>query len=663
MWRFLRGNKGCESPRHVFCVDTETNRVSHPTHPDASLEKLRLGVARYARIEHGKPGSRVEFAFNTIDQWWAWLARRVSTRSVNWIFAHGAGFDLRVLGLGGEIDQGRLRLLRPPTKSLDQSPTASTPPARSGLLVLDSPPLIFECWFPGGASLRFVDLRNWLNFPLAQVGQRLGLEKLTMPDPWDDDATWLTYCRRDCEILERAALFLFAWQKEHDLGVFKPTLAGQAMQCFRHRFHSRKICLHDVEACKDFERDAYYAGRLAQFYCGEIRRSDKGVGGCLFDKFNERAPRPVGPVFKLDVNALFPSVMRAGRFPCKLIDYAPKAYDRQAIPAGEGIGIIARVRLKAADHDYPQRVQGKVSFATGELETTLAGAEFRRAIDAGEVQEILAWAAYETSDLFANFVDYFWQLRLMAKLSGDWMASAMCKLMMNALYGKFAQRRHEWVNQPGRCAPEPWSSWFEIDGPSRTIQEFRSIGELVQLRTDRGHHPQSFAAISAFVTSAARVRMDALRTIAGYHNVYYQGVDSLFVSPLGLERLQAAGEVCDDALGKLRLEGESDEATFLGCGLYEFSGKWVRCSIRRGAREIKLGEFEQDQFESLERWASKPPIDGVTVRTITRKIGGYESTVGLTDNGWVRPMKGKPCRSTLTQSAVATSCVLLNAES
>lgn len=661
MWRYLRGNKGCEGPRHVFSVDTETASEDHPTIKGARLEKLRLGVARYARVEHGKPGSRCEFAFNTCDQFWAWLARRVSPRSLNWVFAHGAGFDVRVLGFASEVDQGRLLLRRPPVKSPTESPTGPALRVETGLLVLDSPPLILECWFPGGAKLRIVDLRNWMNYPLAEVGRRLQLEKLEMPDPWEDDEAWLTYCRRDCEIVEQAALFLFRWQKEHDLGVFKPTLAGQAMQCFRHRFHSRKIVLHDDERCKDFEREGYYAGRLAQFYCGEIRRGDKGVGGLLFDKFDEHAPRPIGPVYKLDVNALFPSVMKAGKFPRKLLWYAPKAYDASPIPAGIETGIIARVRLKTADNEYPQREQGKVSFLRGEFETVLAGDEFVRALAAGEVQEICSWAAYETTDLFANYVDFFWQLRLMSKLAGDRIAAGMCKLMLNALYGKFAQRRHEWVTLAGRVAPEPWSLWYEIDKPARTISEFRSIGETVQIRTDRGHHPESFAAVSAFVTAAARCRMDALRSIAGWHNVYYQGVDSLFVSPLGLERLEAAGEVCPDALGKLRIEGVSDEATFLGCGLYEFAGQWTRCSIRRGAREVRLGEYEQDSFESLEKWASSPPLDGVTVRKVTRKIGGNESTIGLTDNGWVRPKAGQSWRSTLTRDDVTSSCVLLNA--
>lgn len=664
MWRYLRGNKTNEAPRHVFCVDTETLRGENPQDPFASVERLRLGVGRYMRIDGGKTSNHVEFAFNTTDQFWSWLARRVSARSVNWVFAHGAGFDARVLGWGVEIDKGRLLLNQPTPKTARQGTASKSERRQSGLLVCDSPPTILECWFPGGAKLRIVDLRNWMNRPLADIGDKLGLPKLPMPDPWESDESWLTYCRRDCEILELAVARLFAWQKEHDLGVFKSTLPGQAMQCYRHRFHSCKIVLHDVLACSEFERKGYYAGRLAIFYVGEIKRSDKGVHGLLSDKFTEAAPKPVGPVYKLDCNSLFPSVMKTGRFPKRLIEYCPEASSGCLMPGGEDVGIIARVRLRHARNEYPRREGGQVDFASGEFETVLAGEEFKRAVGCGEVAEILAWAAYETDDLFSNYVDYFYQLRFMASLAGNYLEASLCKLMLNSLYGKFAQRLHEWVNQPGLCPPEPWSEWVEIDRPTKTIKQYRSIGEMVQLRTDRGHHPGSFPAISAFVTAAARVKMDALRQLAGWHNVYYQGVDSLYVSPLGLERLQAAGEVDQTALGKLRLEGESDECLFLGCGVYLFDGTWTRCSIRRGAHEVRIGEFEQDQFESFERSLGKAPSEGVSVRTVTRKLETAYSLAGCTDNGWVRPKVGRACESSprkmVDPSTLCESSVSLN---
>ena len=645
MWRYLGGNEGCEGPRHVFSVDTETNRQPDLKDPFASREVLRLGVARYCRLDKGKPTCRREFAFKTADQFWGWVAGLAGPRSLNWIFAHSAGFDIRVLGWPEEVDQGRLLLGNPTPRGKQQAEAVKPQQPKGGVLVLDGPPLIVECWFPGGAKIRIVDSRNYWNTTLAEIGQEIGLDKLPMPEPWDCDQDWLEYCRRDCEILEAAILRLIEWHVEHDLGVFKPTLAGQAMQCFKHRFHSRKIVLHDDDECKRHERSGYFAGRLACFYVGEVSRSDKGVRGELFDKFSERAPRPVGPVHKLDVTSLFPSVMRGNLFPCKLLGRRFDKAAECAMPGNADIGIMATVRLNAIDHEYPKRFRGKVHYCRGRFETTLCGPELSRAFAAGEVESVSGWSAYAMADLFSSYVDYFWQLRYMALLAGRRIEAKTCKLMLNALYGKFGQRTHEWLSQPGLYPPEAWTNWTEWTKGGDAVRQYRSIGNMVQLRQERGDHPDSFAAISAWVTSLARCRMDQLRGIAGYHNVYYQAVDSLFVNDAGLERLQAASEVEECTLGKLRLEGSSDEAKFLGPGMYEFDGRWTRVSISRGAREVRLGEFEQDQFESFERSVSRPPEAGVQVKRVVRRTGESVPTAGLTANGWVIPTRGEACES------------------
>lgn len=654
MWRYLAGNKTSEGPRHIFSVDTETVREPEKPGSHWSIERLRMGVVRYCRLEGGRPKSGKILAFDKSDQFWQFLERHAEPRSMAWVFAHGVGFDLRVLGWQQGIDSGRLLLRKWRLDSKKSTPSAISTKPETGLLVLDGVPTIVECWLSTGARVRIVDTRNWWPCKLAELGEATGLPKLAMPEPWDSLESWLTYCQRDCEIVEASAVALLNWTREHDLGVFKPTAPGQALQAYRHRFHSRKIVLHDNPEVKQLERASYYAGRLEMFYCGRIERSDRGVKGMLFDKFDEQAPRPVGAVYKLDVNGLFPSVMRGNLFPRRLKSWN-STYD---LSRPESSSVLARsvasVLLRNCCVSLPQREKGKVTYYTGTLRTTLAGPDLVAALENSESMVVEAIATYEVDELFTSYVDFFQQLRYMARLAGKTLEAKLCKLMLNSLYGKFAQRSFEWETLPRVMPPEPWANWHAIDAEARTIREYRAIGDLVQVRCDRGDHPNSFCAISAFVTAFARRRMDELRAIAGPHNVYYQGVDSLFVSAMGLERLQAAGEVDDCQLGKLRIEGESSDTEFLAKGIYRFAGQWTLTSVRGDAKQIADLEFEQDQFQSLAESVADPPLDGVRVQRIHKRLATQPGEYDLTPAGWVRPRRAIACEP--SQSAAEEHC-------
>lgn len=645
MWRYLAENKTSEGPRHIFSVDTETVREPHPTDDSWAVEKLRLGVVRYCRLENGRRGSQVALAFRTGDEFWDFIERHSERRGLNWIFAHGLGFDLRALGWQQCIDSGRLLLRQWRLDKPRSTPGKPATKPETGLLVLDGVPTIVESWLRNGGRLRMCDTRNWWHCKLSEVGDSVGLPKLEMPDPWASDDVWLEYCTRDCEIVEEAVVGLCNWTRNHDLGVFKPTAAGQSMQAFRHRFHHKKVVLHDAVSVKRLERDAYYAGRLAIFYAGKVESTDRGVNGMLFDKFSEDAPEPSGTVYKLDVNSLFPSVMRANLFPCKLLRWNLTPSDSPKTLPGQTASTVATVLLKNACESYPVRREGQLLYAGGNFVTTLAGPELSRASMSGSTAECVSWAEYQTAELFTEFVDFFVDLRNQAKRSGNALEARLCKLIANSLYGKFAQRSFEWEALPRMHPPEPWSQWCAIDAELGKIREYRSIGELVQARVERGDHPNSFTAISAWVTSFARLRMDQLRETSGYHNVYYQGVDSLFVSRLGLDRLQAAGEVADSELGKLRLEGESDLTQFLAKGVYYFNGQWTRVGVSGNAVQVAGVEYRQDEFQGLAEACRSEPIDGVRVRQRHCRLMTDPASLDLTPAGWVRPRVLEQCVS------------------
>jgi len=643
MWRYLPPNKSSEGPRHIFTVAVETRRGAHPTLPDSHLERLRLGVARYCRVECEDRKNQVEYAFDAQSLFWGWLDRRCERRSINWVILYDASYSLRVLGWQRAVDSGALLLKRYRREKQKKSAESAEIKLETGILALDGLPTIVDCWARCGARIRFCDFRNWHNVALGEIAESVDMRRLSTPDPWECDEAWIEHARRDAGILEESMYRLLLWHRGHDLGVFRPTTAGQSMQCYRHRFDSAKIVVHDEADVRKLEAASYYAGRLDIFYRGRILARDPHPSGQLFPPADDPVGGEPGIVYKLDVNGLYPYVMCAHRYPRRLISWETSSPTSRTLSRADYPRSICTLSVNTCSGEYPVRRSGRVVWSTGCFTTALAGPEIAAIAATSSSITIEAFATYELADLFGEYVSFFRALREDAKKRDRGLESRMCKLLLNALYGKFAQRKYEWVNRPTEYPPEPWSHWAAIDRDSRTVREYRAIGKLVQERQARGYSDHAFVAIPAFVSAHGRVHMDRLRTIAGDRQVYYQGVDSLFVTRLGLDRLQSAGQVDDTRPGALRLLGESRDTRFLERGVYYFAGHWTRCSIKTGAVEISDCEYQQDQYEGLAMSCTHPPEDGVRVKTVRRSLVRTPSLAQVEGQGWLRRPIDQSC--------------------
>lgn len=640
-WRYLKHNKASWGPQNVLVVDTETTRLAVDGRGTSYVERFRLGVASFARLRASGRAAWQRLVFTDREQFWRLVESKVRAQSVLWVFAHNVGFDSRTLGFWQLLANGRFSRTRERDRKHGSKSGQRQSDHRTGLLVTADPPTIVEAFARNGGLIRMVDTLNYWPATLAEIGRWVGLEKLTMPDPWAPDEDWETYCKRDVEILERAIVKYVSWVKENQLGVFSLTMPSQAMHGFRHTMAAKSVVIHDEKQVQQLESEGYYGGEV---YCGFLGQVERGPGTSQLALGESRpVPQSFGTrhVHHLDCNSLFPATMAGNLFPCRLLEWgSPKMASRQLVGRMDG-GCIAECLLDTGSQDVFTRRAGRSGRFRGVFVAVLCGPELLAAIDAGLVVAIRRWARYQLSDLFSGFVSRHWQLRWTAKLAGDDFASQMHKRVMNSLYGKFAQRSYEWEDCPDMATHEPWGCWYDLDTTRGEIAHYRAIAGTVQRSVRRGYHENAFVAVSAFVTSYAREHMRRLRVITGERQVYYQGIDSLYVSDVGLERLKAAGEVDRGSLGKLRYEGSADTAAFMGWGLYRFGDKWVRTSIGRGAIECVPGEFEQQNFERLATALSHEPTDGVNVSVVKRTLAA-SPPVGIVDkDGWVNPLPAK----------------------
>jgi hypothetical protein len=118
--------------------------------------------------------------------------------------------------------------------------------------------------------------------------------------------------------------------------------------------------------------------------------------------------------------------------------------------------------------------------------------------------------------------------------------------------------------------------------------QYRSIGDTTYRKCKNDEEPDdTFVAIAAWTTSAARVYMHELRAVAGERECYYQYTDSLFVTKKGYTRLCDAGYVDHNTIGKLKTYNEYATIEVRGPGWINYGDRLKACGI--GENAIKTG--------------------------------------------------------------------------
>jgi len=598
-----------------MAFDTETLPRQEDTKGYRFTHRFRLGTAKLARMRGTEPSKIQRRRFSTTDEFWQCVKDISATNYTTWIVSHNALFDLIAVEFPRMFDEGKIVPEWPRAKRMTKLANGETIQT-AATMVIESPPTIIALRIvETGARIVFLDSLNWFPVALREMGERLGLPKLPFPD-WDEsDETWFEYCQRDSDILFDTFVELMRWVRQNNFGNFKYTAPSQAMAAYRHRYMKQEIYIHDNMEVKMLERKGYFGGRTEVFRKGSISES----------------------VFQVDVNSLFPSVMQYGSFPCILDRFDVSTMQYTTKHRIDWPNAVAAVRLCTNEPIFPMRTKGCILYPVGEFETVLCGEELAYAQKMGYITAVASWAEYRTTQLFTDWVTELYSIRQAYKSSGDMLYDDFTKRLLNSLYGKFGERAPKWVNVDGHFGGLPWTTWTEFDRESGNPVSYRMIGYQCQRKQESVETMQSFVAVSAFVTAAARVRMNNLRATAGKENVYYQGVDGLIVNNDGLGRLDAAGELHSNALGKLRVVHSADTGDILGCSDYRLGDRVIIAGRARATQALADGSILQRKFYAANALFCGQPIDYITEELQEWKRGSMVRKGVVGSDGWVQP--------------------------
>lgn len=234
----------------------------------------------------------------------------------------------------------------------------------------------------------------------------------------------IDYIRNDVEIMARALDVLFSQ------GLTKMTQGSNALYDYKQTVTNK--CFDRWFPIPDYDHD--------------VRQSYKGGFTYLNPTYKER---DIGEGIVLDVNSLYPSVMR-----------------NQRLPYGEGIYFEGKYQFDTLYNLYVQmftcqfelkegyiptiQLKNNLSFIPTEYLTTsgveavtmcLTSVDLELFFEHYEVYNIeyhSGWKFKSTMGLFTDYIDKWTKIKIESTLNGNKAMRTLAKLMLNALYGKFA---------------------------------------------------------------------------------------------------------------------------------------------------------------------------------------------------------------------------------
>ena len=404
--------------------------------------------------------------------------------------------------------------------------------------------------FNGTREITFIDTLNYARLSVKKMGKILNSEKLGHPkafgrkpknkEEWDE---MFDYNKQDAKVSKDFLKFLFKGFEK--LGAnCKSTIASTSMSLFRNVYLKDEYYVKDSDELRD-EFKCYYGGRTEAFYRGKIKNA----------KY-------------YDINSLYPAMMLK-----ELPDpNTKKVYVGSCPELIESYEGYSYVDLDCPNMMYPllpYRYNNKLCFPVGTFSGYYTHVELRKAKQVGyKIKNVHKSIYYtKTKKIFKNFVLDLYKIRQEYKSKNSPM-ELVVKLLLNSLYGKFAQKFDDKQN------------WVHKDNVTlEMINEFPNF-EVVEnfYRFNKGlGEPSSFCfpIWSAYITAYARL---TFYDYASKYNAIYGDTDSIITYDTIEDSKQ---------LGKMKKEMDIVEGYIIKPKFYAlYDGENEHIKIK-GIRDIK----------------------------------------------------------------------------
>lgn len=552
----LRSVTRAHCPSRLVTVSVEPRVTQVAGRPAREIHTLERWHATVSYLSGGQLADRALRSGRRPPDFWRWLDSVRSRRDTTWVVASGAGYVLTLLDFWSLLDAGWGTLTS---------------------AVLADPPVIVRVK-RNGRSIVFVDSRNYWRDAGGSERHRdaaTGFCAAGLGVPGEPARDGANVGAR--ALADRVCKTLRWWAREQ-LGPWAATAAGLAWGAYRHSFAHPTIWLDQNERSSRLARSALFGGRLRLAQRGAYRSA----------------------VSVTDVNSLYPAVQADGQYPCRLIAYTEYASPADLRSLVRDFACVAKIELSDSGSPLPTRMGTGISYSTGPGTYTLAGAELETVMDTRAVTAICSCAIYEQADLFGSWVRHLYPKKLLAGALGNTVEYECVKLILNSLWGKFAQRARRWVHDKSAVSEGGYRWWWSLVHDLRRPIRYRSLAGRVEREEIDGETHDSFPAIAACVTANGRALLSRYELSAGRHNVLYTDTDSIHLCGDGFSRVHAQQEISADRLGALRHVYRGSDAYYWGPKHYRVGERWCLGCLSADAVRLGDGTWSQKNLSRLE---------------------------------------------------------------
>ncbi len=541
-------NHAVAFPQNIIYLDSETE-------PEivGKEEHHRMKMAWGCHVRTNGPGRKDTESWEFFDNpynLWKWIDACARPRTATYIFGHNIYFDLQASNF--------FHLMAHWGWKLD--------------FIYDAYVTYILVVRRGRCCLKFLSTTNFFEGKLEKLGKMVGLPKLDVTFGVTSDQDLKTYCRRDVEIIKLAMEKYFAFLQSNNLGGFRMSRAAQSIGSFRHTFMKTKIYHHEEPGALGLEMDAYAGGRTECFRLGD---------------------QEGGPFVTLDINSMYPFVMRENLFPTQLLCYRQSETLENVKRYVNEVGVIAECFLDTPEPIYAFKYKRKILFPTGKIRVFLTTPGIKEALRRGHLKDVGKVAYYKMEIIFKEFVDELYFLRLKYQNEGNAVYSKMIKILLNSLYGKFAQYVPQMIMEPCEDADsyQRMETYDLVTG--RSVIEYKLMGMWIQ-EGGREIGKNSLVAVSAHITEYARLLLWSVIERIGLDRALYCDTDSVKIRKADLSRVN--WPIHETDLGSLKVEDETNTLNLIGPKAYITDTERVIKGIPKQAVEVEPGLFEFPSF-------------------------------------------------------------------
>lgn len=587
----LRGSARKHIPRHLIFTDTETTTIRPDE--DVHYPKLKVGVAQYASLdENGEPNSLTELVYRTRAEFWKWVDDISSRVTELYIYAHNWSFDFPIL---------------------DGFTYLKSYGWRIKAIVEQSPPVIIR-YHRRGDKLYIIDSLNYFRESLASMGKSVGQNKMEVDLLNDDDDKLTAYCRGDVDILRKSVLSLVKFIVDEGIDNMKHTVSSLAMHSFTTQYMEHDIYIDANERRVAVARASYFGGRTEAFRVGKYK----------------------GKFVLIDVNSMYPHVMRNNDYPTKAIAHYKRVRVSDLDKALIKYCLTIKCDVKTDIPVFPVKIDGRTCFPVGEFTTHLSTPEIEYGLAHDLIVHVHEMVVYEKARIFENYVDHYYNRRLEFKAENNGMYEQFAKKLLNSLYGKFGQTGNQW--EPTKLDAEGFNrKWFEYDVPTGKRISYMEVDGTVYESVHQPESRDSNPAIAAHVTAHGRILMQMTIDYVSREHVYYGDTDSLLLDEKGYKRMK--GKLHKSRLGCWSVDGEYDEIYIRGPKDYRFGAKEKIKGVKKKHVITDTGKYRQLQFTSL-KWNIRENMpDQPVIRHVEKDLKRLYKKGVIQADGRVEPFR------------------------